>query len=57
VRCYNPDELTIAFDDERLVADAGLLPATLAIGLGLRQLLDTHIDLGGARASRRGRRR
>ena len=37
----------MAFDDERLVADAGLLlPATLAIGLGLRQLLDTHIDLG-----------
>jgi hypothetical protein len=49
VRCYNPDELTVAFDDERLVADAGLLlPATLAVGLGLRQLLDTHIDLGEA---------
>ena len=49
MRCYNPDELTVAFDDERLVADAGLLlPATLAVGLGLRQLLDTHIDLGEA---------
>jgi hypothetical protein len=49
VRCYNPDELTVAFDDERLVADAGLLlPATLVVGLGLRQLLDTHIDLGEA---------
>ena len=36
VRCYNPDEITVAFDDERLVADAGLmLPATLAVGLGL----------------------
>jgi hypothetical protein len=47
VRCYNPDEITVAFDDERLVADAGLLlPATLAVGLGLRELLDTHVDLG-----------
>jgi hypothetical protein len=46
VRCYNPDELTVAFNEERLVADAGLLlPATLAVGLGLRELLDTHIDL------------
>ena len=49
MRCYNPDELTVAFDDERLVADAGLLlPATLAVGLGLRQLLDAHVDLGEA---------
>jgi hypothetical protein len=49
VRCYNPDELTVAFDDGRLVADAGLLlPATLAVGLGLRELLDTHVDLGEA---------
>jgi hypothetical protein len=49
VRCYNPDEITVAFDDERLVADAGLiLPATLAVGLGLRELLDTHVDLGQA---------
>jgi hypothetical protein len=47
VRCYNPDEITVAFDDKRLVADAGLLlPATLAVGLGLRELLDTHVDLG-----------
>jgi hypothetical protein len=36
-------------DDERLVADAGLiLPATLAVGLGLCELLDTHVDLGQA---------
>jgi hypothetical protein len=49
VRCYNPDEITVAFDDERLVAGAGLmLPATLAVGLGLRELLDTHVDLGNA---------
>jgi hypothetical protein len=49
VRCYNPDEITVAFDDERLVADAGLLlPATLAVGLGLRELLDSHVKLGEA---------
>jgi Transposase DDE domain group 1 len=49
VRCYNPDEIAVAFDDERLVADAGLLlPATLTVGLGLRELLDAHIDLGEA---------
>jgi hypothetical protein len=40
VRCCNPDEITVAFDDERLVADAGLtLPATLAVGLGLPALV------------------
>jgi hypothetical protein len=49
VRCYNPDEITVAFDEERLVADAGLLlPATLAVGLGLRELLDGCVDLGEA---------
>jgi len=49
VRCYNPDEITVAFDEERLVADAGLLlPATLAVGLGLRELLDGYVDLGQA---------
>jgi hypothetical protein len=49
MRCYNPDEIDVAFDDERLVADAGLLlPATLAVGLGLRELVDEHVDLGDA---------
>jgi hypothetical protein len=49
VRSYNPDEIHVQFDDERLVADAGLiLPATLAVGLGLRELLGTHVDLGEA---------
>jgi hypothetical protein len=49
VRCYNPDEITVAFDDQRLVTDAGLLlPATLAVGLGLRELLNAHVDLGEA---------
>ena len=37
------------FDDEHLVADAGLiLPATLAEHLGLCELFDTHIDLGAS---------
>jgi hypothetical protein len=38
-----------AFDDDRLVADAGLLlPATLAHYLGLKELVETHLDLGPA---------
>jgi hypothetical protein len=53
VRCYNPDEITVAFDDERLVADAGLLlPATLAVGLGLRELLDATWTSARPRAPR-----
>ena len=41
--------IRIAFDDHRLVANAGLLlPATLAWHLGLRELVDHHLDLGGA---------
>ena len=44
-----PDRIRIAFDDHRLVANAGLLlPATLARHLGLRELVDHHLDLGGA---------
>ena len=43
-----PDRIRILFDD-RLVANAGLLlPATLARHLGLRELVDRHLDLGGA---------
>jgi hypothetical protein len=43
------DRLDTAFDDDRLVADAGLLlPATLAQHLGLRQLVDELLDLGAA---------
>ena len=39
--------MTRAFDDDRLVADAGLLmPATLAQHLGLKALIDRHLDLG-----------
>ena len=45
----HPDRIQIAFDDHRLVANAGLiLPATFALSLGLPQLLRKHLDLGGA---------
>lgn len=38
-----------AFDDPRLIADAGLLlPASLARRLGLAELFDRHVDLGAA---------
>src|SRR5450759_5337028 len=44
---HSLDRLDTAFDDDRLVADAGLLlPATLAQPLGLRELVDEHLDLG-----------
>ena len=44
-----PDRIQIAFDDHRLVANAGLLlPVTLAQHLGLRELVDNHVDLGDA---------
>ena len=44
-----PDRIRILLDDHRLVANAGLLlPATLARHLGLRELVDHHLDLGGA---------
>ena len=47
-----PDRIQIAFDDHRLVANAGLiLPVTLAQRLGLSQLVDRHVDLGCARAA------
>ncbi len=43
------DRIKIAFDDDRLVANAGLLlPATLAEHLGLDELVDNHVDLGDA---------
>ena len=45
----DPDRIDIAFDDHRLVADAGLLlPATLAGHLGLQELADSCVDLGDA---------
>ena len=42
-----PERIQIAFDDHRLVANAGLLlPATLARRLGLPQLVEQHLDPG-----------
>ena len=42
----HPDRIQIAFDDHRLVSNAGLiLPSTLALHLGLPQLVDRHLDL------------
>ena len=46
---HHPDRIRIAFDDHRLVANARLiLPATLAQHLPLWELVDHHLDLGGA---------
>ena len=43
------DRIHITFDDHRLVNNAGLLlPATLALHLGLSQLVDRRLDLGRA---------
>ncbi len=45
----HPDRIQITFDEHRLVANVGLLlPITLALHLGLPQLVDRHLDLGGA---------
>ena len=45
----DPDRIQVAFDDHRLVANAGLLlPVTLAHHLGLGELVDRHVDLGDA---------
>ena len=45
----HPDRIQLAFDDHRLVNHAGLLlPATLAQHVGLRELVDRHLDLGDA---------
>ena len=43
------DRIQVAFDDHRLVDNAGLLlPATLALHLGLSQLVQQRLDLGDA---------
>ena len=45
----HPDRIQITFDDRRLVANAGLiLPATLALRLGLPELVQRRLDLGNA---------
>ena len=49
----DPDRIQIAFDDHRLVSNAGLiLRATLAQHLGLPQLVQQRRDLGNARVGR-----
>ena len=46
---HHPDRVRIAFDDHCLVANAGLiLPSTLALRLGLPQLVDWCLNLGRA---------
>ena len=43
----HPDRIHVAFDDHRLVANAGLLPTvTLAQRLGVGELVDRHVDPG-----------
>ena len=45
----HPDRIRIVFDDHRLVANAGLiLLATLALRLGLPELVRQRLDLGNA---------
>jgi hypothetical protein len=45
---HSPDQITVTFDDDHAVADAGLiLAASLAEGLPLHELFDTHVNLGG----------
>ncbi len=41
------DRFVVAFDDERVVANAGvMLPALLASRLGIEGLVDARVDLG-----------
>jgi hypothetical protein len=46
---HSLDRFDLAFDGTQLVADAGLLlPATLAQHLGVKELVEEHLDLGKA---------
>jgi len=46
---HSLDTMAVTFDDDRLIANAGLLaPATLAQHLGLRELFEAAVDLGDA---------
>ena len=48
----HPDRINVAFDDHRLVANAGLiLPATLARHLGLSQLVQQNLGRAPGRAN------
>ena len=45
----HPDRIHVAFDDRRLVANAGLLlPVTVAQHLGLPQLVDRRLRIAWA---------
>ena len=45
----HPDRIRVSFDGHGLVANAGLnLPTTLALRLGLGELVNNHLDLGRA---------
>ncbi len=47
--CQVLDRMGVVFDDKNAVGNGGLvLPMTLAGRLGLKELVDTHIDLGEA---------
>lgn len=47
--CHSLDRVEVTFDDDRLVANAGLIAAaTLAQHLGLRELFESRVDLGDA---------
>ncbi|MGI8714007.1 MAG: IS1380 family transposase [Solirubrobacteraceae bacterium] len=47
-----PDATRVVFDDERVVANAGLLlPAVLADRLGIEALVDRMVDLGARRGA------
>ena len=45
----HPDRINVSFDDHRLVANAGLLlPAILALRLGLGEVVERYLDLSNA---------
>lgn len=47
--CHSLDRFDVIFDDDRAVADPGmLLVGMLAQHLGLRELVDKHVQLGDA---------
>jgi Transposase DDE domain group 1 len=55
--CQSLDGLDVIFDDERAVANAGLiLPATLAAHLGLEAAADSLVSLSGPGSFRPGRK-
>ncbi len=46
---HSLDSIGVSFDDDHLVGSAGLIaPATLAQHLGLKELFESHVDLGDA---------